>query len=726
MVRTTRRSYLGVLALVAHMALLCVMAGASGAAPGDTTRVSVDTSGNQADEGPQGSYEHSISDDGRYVAFSSYASDLVEGDTNARSDIFVHDRDTDDDGVFDEAGAISTERVSVSSSETQSDGFSSSPSISADGRYVVFLSEARNLVPGDVGRGDVFVRDLQEGTTEEVTPSGGTDPNDFPPSISADGRYVAFTSNASNVVEGDTNNANDVFVHDRTTGTTERASVGVDASGSQTEANSGSYDASISADGHYVVFRSLGSNLVTGDTNAQGDIFVRDLQTDATQRVSVGNSGNQTNNYSFYPSISADGRHVAFVSHATNLVTGDTNGQSDVFLRDRTAGTTQRVSIDPCEAQANSGEYVRPAISPDGRYVAFTSGFPNHGGRAFLRDLQSQTTQRVEGGGVSLSADARYMAFDSSTSLTADDTNGMSDVFVHERPTVTTQPSECIAPTTTASATTSSGAAYEQGMWTNKDVKVTFSAQDNQGGSGLKDILYLADGAQSLPRTVYDPQNPPIINTEGTTRIVYFATDNDGNQESGKTFSVQLDKTAPDTEIVLGPSGYVRSTSASFWASKGTSENGWIVSFQCSLDGSTFAACPQSPSYSNLGQGKHTFRVRTVDKAGNPDPTPARRSWSVDTVAPRGAVSINGGAASTTSSSVTLDLSASDPSPASGVVRMRFRNGGSTTWSEWFDYSTSKAWLLSGGAGPKTVYVKYKDRAGNISAAASDTIRFSP
>ena len=725
MVRTIRRSYLGVLALVATIALLCVMAGASGAAPEDTTRVSVDTSGNQADEGPQGSYEHSISDDGRYVVFGSYASDLVEGDTNGRSDIFVHDRDTDDDGVFDEAGAISTERVSVSSSETQSDGYSSSPSISADGRYVVFLSEARNLVPGDVGGRDVFVRDLQEGTTEEVTTTSGTDPNDFSPTISAGGRYVAFTSNASNVVEGDTNNAKDVFVHDRTTGTTERASVGVDASGSQTEANSGSYDASISADGHYVVFQSLGSNLVTGDTNAQGDIFVRDLQTDTTQRVSVGSSGNQTNNYSFYPSISADGRYVAFLSHATNLVTGDTNDQSDVFVRDRTAGTTQRVSIDPCEAQANREGYVPPAISPDGRYVAFTSGFPNHGGLTFLRDLQSQTTQRVEGGGVSLSADARYMAFDSSTGLTPDDTNGMSDIFVHERPTVTTQPSECIAPTTTAKATTSNGAAYVH-TWTNKDVKVTFSAQDNQGGSGPKDIRYFADGAQSLPRTVYDPQNPPIINTEGETRIIYFAIDNDGNQEAGKTFTVLLDKTAPDTEIVLGPSGNVRSTSASFAASKGTSENGSIVSFQCSLDGSTFAACPESWSYSNLSQGKHTFRVRTVDKAGNPDPTPARRSWFVDTVAPRGTVSINGGAASTTSSSVTLDLSASDPSPASGVVRMRFRNGGSTTWSEWFDYSTSKAWLLSGGAGPKTVYVKYKDRAGNISAAASDTIRFSP
>jgi hypothetical protein len=118
--------------------------------------------------------------------------------------------------------------------------------------------------------------------------------------------------------------------------------------------------------------------------------------------------------------------------------------------------------------------------------------------------------------------------------------------------------------------------------------------------------------------------------------------------------------------------------------------------------------------------------VRAIDKAASVDPSPASRSWFVDTVVPKGTIVINGGAASTSSRSVTLRLSASDPSPASGVDSMRFRNGGTTTWSEWFDYSTSKSWTLSAGAGTKTVYVQYKDRAGNNSAAASDTIKFSP
>jgi hypothetical protein len=118
--------------------------------------------------------------------------------------------------------------------------------------------------------------------------------------------------------------------------------------------------------------------------------------------------------------------------------------------------------------------------------------------------------------------------------------------------------------------------------------------------------------------------------------------------------------------------------------------------------------------------------VRAIDEAGNIDASPATRSWFTDTVIPKGTISINGGAASTASRSVTLRLSASDPSPASGVAYMRFRNGGTTTWSSWLAYSTSKSWRLTAGAGTKTVYVQYKDRAGNVSAAASDTIRFRP
>jgi hypothetical protein len=166
----------------------------------------------------------------------------------------------------------------------------------------------------------------------------------------------------------------------------------------------------------------------------------------------------------------------------------------------------------------------------------------------------------------------------------------------------------------------------------------------------------------------------------------------------------------------------MKSTSASFSFSSSETPS----TFQCSLESSTFTACTSPKSYSSLSQGNHTFQVRAIDNAANIDTTPATRSWFVDTVVPKGTIAINGGNASTASRSVTLRLSASDPSPASGVAWMRFRNAGTTTWSSWYDYSSSKTWTLTAGAGTKTVYVQYKDRAGNISAAASDTIRFSP
>jgi Tol biopolymer transport system component len=756
MVRTMRRTYFTVFTVLVAMTLVCVLATGSGAAAGDTIRVSVDSSGNQADEGPQGSYEASISSDGRHVAFSSYASDLVGGDTNSASDIFVRDRDTDNDNVFDEPEAVSTERVSVSSTGTEGNGFSSNASISSDGRFVAFISEAQNLVSGDIGYRDVFVRDRDTDadgvfdepgfiSTEKVTNTGGTDPNQAPPSISSDGRYVAFTSDASNVVEGDTdtNNDFDVFVYDRTTKTTERVSVGLDVNGSGTDADGGSDDASISSDGDYVVFRSSASNLVEDDFNGEADIFVHDLQSRATQLVSIDSSGNQANDFSAWPSISADGRYVAFLSYASNLVGGDTNGIGDVFVHDRQTGTTERVSVDSHGTQAShpfgwppSG----PSISAEGRYVAFNSSAPNLVGGdtnglsdTFVHDRQTGTTQQVSvsSSGISqasgnslnspsISAEGRFTALYSNASdLVAGDTNGFVDVFVHERGTI--QPGDRIAPTTTASATTSSGAAYQPGTLTNKDVKVSFSAQDNQDGSGIKEIRYSATGAQSIPETVYNPQNPPVINTEGTTIISYFAIDNAGNQESpAKTMTVNIDKTAPDTTIGSGPSGTVSSTTASF--SFSSSEAG--STFECSRDAASFTACTSPKSYSSLTQGNHTFRVRAIDKTGNTDASPASRSWFVDTVVPKGTISINGGNASTSSRSVTLRLSASDPSPASGVGSMRFRNESTTIWSEWFDYSTSASWNLTAGAGTKTVYVQYKDRADNISATASDTIRF--
>jgi Tol biopolymer transport system component len=301
------------------------------------------------------------------------------------------------------ARAQLTERVSLNSSGTQGNFGSTVPSTSADARCVAFTSFATNLVAGDLNtQPDVFVRDRQTGTTERASvDSTGVEANNWSESasISADGRYVAFHSLASNLVPGDTNAIWDVFVHDRLTGITERVSV--DSGG--IEGSDSSTGPSISGDGRFVAFTSSATNLVAGDTNGDADVFVRDRQLGTTERVSISSAGAQGGHPSEQPSISPDGRFVAFISYSGNLVSGDTNGNSipDVFVRDRVLGTTDRVSVGSGGQQAN-GESQRPSISADGRYVAFESaattlvpGDTNGRYDVFVFDRQNATIRRV-------------------------------------------------------------------------------------------------------------------------------------------------------------------------------------------------------------------------------------------------------------------------------------------------------------------------------------------
>jgi len=224
--------------------------------------------------------------------------------------------------------------VSVDSAGNLGNSFSDTPSISADGRFVAFYSQASNLVPGDTNNNtDIFVRDTLTNTTTRVSvDSAGNQGNDRSEgaSISADGRFVAFQSHASNIVPGDTNLRPDIFVRDRLTNTT--TGVSVDSAGNP--ANNGAYNPSISADGRFVAFESRASNIVPGDTNRSPDIFVRDTLTNTTTRVSVDSAGNPGNSSSDSPSISADGRFVAFDSKSSNLVPGDTNNDHDIFVAD--------------------------------------------------------------------------------------------------------------------------------------------------------------------------------------------------------------------------------------------------------------------------------------------------------------------------------------------------------------------------------------------------------
>jgi Tol biopolymer transport system component len=343
---------------------------------GTTTIVSVHSDGT---EGDLNSNSPSISGDGRYVAFMSDAPNLVDNDTNDWSDIFVRDRDADGNGTYDEPGpvGVSTLRVSVYSDGTESIDPSFNPSISGDGRYVAFDSDG-DLVAGDSGNYyDIFVRDLLAGTTTRV--SVDSDGNEgsghsYSPSISGDGRYVAFESFATNLVAGGTNGNAHVFVHDRQTGITTIVSVHSDG----TEGDHDSSSPSISGDGRYVAFQSQADNLVGGDTNLfpLSDIFVHDLQTGITTLVSVDSTGIQGNGDSSAPSISADGRYVAFESFATNLLAGGTNGNAHVFVRDRQTGITTIVSVDSLGTEGN-GDSLAPSISSDGKYVAFESDANN-------------------------------------------------------------------------------------------------------------------------------------------------------------------------------------------------------------------------------------------------------------------------------------------------------------------------------------------------------------
>ncbi len=323
---------------------------------------------NSSEIGNEYSYLASISADGRYVAFTSYADNLVPGDTNGGEDIFVFDRQAD-----------TIERVSVNDLGVEGNNWSYWPSISGDGRYVAFSSWADNLAAGDInGTGDIFVYDRQTGTIERVSVNdlgaGGTDPSDFS-SISGDGRYVAFESWADNLVAGDNNDASDIFVYDRQTDTIERVSV----NNSGAEGNWASYRSSINADGRYVAFESWADNLVAGDNNDASDIFVYDRQTDTIERVSVNNSGAEGNWASNRPSINADGRYVAFMSAADNLVYGDSNGTNDIFVCDRLTNTVQRVSVEDSGEEGDNASQ-NPSISADGRFVAFDTRAENLAG----------------------------------------------------------------------------------------------------------------------------------------------------------------------------------------------------------------------------------------------------------------------------------------------------------------------------------------------------------
>lgn len=323
-----------------------------------------------------------ISHNGRYVTFSSSARGLVAGDTDDKVDVFVRDR-----------LIRATERVSVSSQGTAGNNYSFKSRMSSDGNWVVFGSDASNFTTGDVNASDdVFLRDRSNSLTTLLAPlTYGKD-------ISGDAAFVAFASDDMDLLPGTVNTWSDVFVLERATGALSRVSVSSDG----IEANHRSLDPRLNADGRIVVFYSEANNLVPDDTNLITDLFVHDVATGTTERVNVASDGSQANGPTqAETAVSDDGTRIAFFSEATNLVSGDTNHSSDVFVRDLAAGTTSLVSVSDLGVQANSHSY-NVAISGDGRFVAFNSeadnlveGDDNRSLDVFVHDTLTARTVRV-------------------------------------------------------------------------------------------------------------------------------------------------------------------------------------------------------------------------------------------------------------------------------------------------------------------------------------------
>jgi len=439
------RGDLGLLAFAIVALAMPSLASAQTGDPADTKLVSSAPTG---DEGNHFSSPGVISGDGRYIAYSSMASNLVDGDVNGTFDAFVYDRTTG-----------RNELISVASDGSQGNGPSFLPTISHDGRFVAFASTASNLAADDSGfTQDLFIHDRETGQTERITRgesepaeveywspkisadgdrvayqrrskqegtgftwdevfvydriveesklvsvSSAGDPVDnlaASPAMSANGRVVAFDTGAGNLVAGDDNHAYDVFVHDLVTAETDRVSVNSNGEGG----NSWSEDPALSADGRYVAFVSNSSNLVPADRNSIGeiatggargswDIFVHDRTTGRTERVSIGDAGIEGNHRASDPTISADGRFVAFVSHADNLVAGDDNAKNDIFLHDRDTGLTRLVSKSIGGGFPTGASFV-PSLDAAGRFVTFGSnandivaGTSNSHQDVYVRDL---------------------------------------------------------------------------------------------------------------------------------------------------------------------------------------------------------------------------------------------------------------------------------------------------------------------------------------------------
>jgi len=415
---TLHRRHTLLVGVVALSVLLPItVAAADGPVAARTERVSVDATGGLPDAAAAAA---DVSDDGRYVTFASSASDLVTPSPwsgTPVTHIYVHDRLLGNN-----------ELISVDSFENPADLGGTNPAISGNGRYVVFDSFDPGLTNSD-GNGtvDVFVRDRVQGTTTLVSSDADGNEGDdqsFAADISDDGRYVAFMSSADNLIPND-NGQQSIYRKDRVTGGIDKAS----RSTFEIQNNAGALGAAISGNGRYVAFQSEATNLILYDNNDHRDVFRRDFEAGNTALISRPNDPGPTNGDSGSASLSDDGRFVVFQSTASNLVAGEeADAFTDVFVRDTTNQSTERVSVTTAGVKGNANS-TEASISDDGDRVAFATlasnlGAPTGEGTVVLRDRSAGTTAVIAGapeagipaGGwyPEVSGNGRYVVFDNS------------------------------------------------------------------------------------------------------------------------------------------------------------------------------------------------------------------------------------------------------------------------------------------------------------------------
>lgn len=468
-------------------------------------------------------------------------------------------------------------------------------SISSDGRYVGFVEEGGGCDPYQhAGIFDTV-------TKRSITLSQGS----VTPTISYDGNFLGFVSGYP-FESNDRNNYADIYLYNRITGGTQRVSL----SNSGAEANGGSSVGDLNQDSTIVAFQSSANNLVSNDTNNVDDIFVRNVVYATTVRASISSDGLEANAASNSPSISADGRYVAFTSTASNLVTGDTNEKSDVFVRDLLTGVTNRISVSSDGSQAN-GESYSSIISGDGRYVVYQSlasnlfeGDSNGKHDIFVYDMLTKKTKRIsqsESGAQgsqhsyapSISYDGKYIVFSTAAKLVSTDTDTDYDVYLYTQ--------DSVAPTTTPIIE-----GNGKNGWYRSDVTVTLSAQDNTGGSGVAETVYSVDGGVNWVKY----STPFVVGGEGQKELRFKSKDRDDNIETAKIVEIKIDKTAPTISFTFAQD------------SNGTNINGAVLPIKITATDSLSnleennPAITWGPSNSNLS-GQSSFKVYAEDKAGN-------------------------------------------------------------------------------------------------------------